>query len=163
MSCIFSCFLSLTSTQNDWDQSEMKWNHLTTIDFQMQPQEGAAHLENVLITKMDLLTYWTSLVHFSVGSSVCLRAFHLVLPLILPTSAGLTGCCAERRQGLLCNNRWDLPHTAASMTCWLYFTEWTLSFIVKWNYYTFLLRYLRKLKKWVDFSSCWERERRWVI
>lgn len=68
-----------------------------TLSFHTWPQEGAAHkLDVLIISNDDLLPNQNPLVRLCAGRCVCLRASHLVAPLLQPTSARLTGCSAER-------------------------------------------------------------------
>ena len=71
---------------------------------------------------------WPPLVNFSTGSWVCLRAFHLVQPLIQPTSVQLAGCCAKKHQALESSNRWELPQTDASVTLTTFYLNWVNGF-----------------------------------
>lgn len=112
---------------------------------------------------------WNPLVHFRAGSCLCLRASYLVQPLSSSLhQPGLTGCWAETLEGLHSNNRWELPHAAASMLCWL-LTHWIGSQpnFLKWKYHFYFFnlffRYLRIWTKWFDFSKYWWKRRRWAV
>lgn len=89
ISFLFCFFLSLASI---WSASKP-----FTLSFHTWPQEGTAHtLDVLIISNDDLLPNQNPLVCLCVGRCVCLRASHLVAPLLQPTSARLTGCSAER-------------------------------------------------------------------
>lgn len=134
----------------------------------MWPHGGAAHFENVLI--MDMLTNWPPLVNFSTGSCVCLRASHLVLLLIQPTSAGSQDAAlrdikdSSTATGETCHTQ--MPIWLCLLFFFVFFNFNSVNgihslriFIVKLKYDSFLLRHLRSLKNggWI-FSNA-EKEK----
>ena len=95
--------------------------------FTHQPQEGAAHILNVLIISNDeLLPNQNPLVRLCAGRCVCLRASHLVTPLLQPTSAGSRDALLRDLKDFTATTG-ETCHTQLPLTCWLQFMELTLS------------------------------------